>query len=76
MAAKEKRHKEEVKAWKKSLGEVNKEKIKMQKQFENKLGEELAVKNVEIKKVCDEKAELEEKVISLLDSLYSCNYCG
>ena len=48
----------------------------MQKQFENKLGEEVAVKNVEIKKVCDEKAELEEKVNSLLDSLYSCNYCG
>ena len=76
MAVKEKRHKEEVKAWKKSLGEANKEKIKMQQQFENKLGEEVAVKNVEIKKVCDEKAELEEKVNSLLDSLYSCNYCG
>ena len=48
----------------------------MQKPFEKKLGEEVAAKAVEIKRMCNEKVELEEKVNSLLDTLYGCNHCG
>jgi len=73
IAAIKEEHKKEVKAWKKSLGE---EKMNMQKQFEKKLREEVAAKDAEISKVCNEKVELEEKVNSLLDSLYGCNHCG
>ena len=72
----QKEHKEEAKAWKKSLEEANEEKMKMQKQLENKLDEEVAAKNDEIRKVTEEKVELERKVNDLLDSLYGCNYCG
>ena len=61
---------------KKSLGEANQEKMMMQKQFENKLIEEVTAKDAELRKVCNEKVELEEKVHSLLDSLYGCNHCG
>ena len=71
-----KEHKEEVKALKKSIGEANQEKTKMHKQFKNKLSEEIAVKDAEVRKVSNEKVELEEKVNSLLDTLYGCNYCG
>ena len=76
MTAIKKEHREEVKAWKKSLGEANQEKMKMQEQFENKLSEEVAAKDAEVRKVSNEKVEFEEKVQSLLDSLYGCNHCG
>lgn len=69
-------HKEEVKAWKKDLGEANKEKIKIQEKLEKKLIEEGAEKDAEIRKVSEEKKELEKKVNSLLDVLYGCEYCG
>ena len=75
-AAINKEHREEVKALKKSLGEANKGMVAMQKQFEKKLSEEVAEKEAEIRKVCNEKIELEEKVHNLLDSLYGCNHCG
>ena len=50
ISAIKKEHKEEVKVWKTSLGEANQEKLKMQKEFEKKLGEEVAAKAVEISK--------------------------
>ena len=48
----------------------------MQKQFDNKIREEVAAKDAEVRKVCDEKVALEEKVHTLLDSLYGYNHCG
>ena len=54
-----KEHKGEVKALKKSISEANQQKIKIQKQFENKLREEVAVKDDQVRKVSNEKVELE-----------------
>ena len=75
-AALKKEQKEEVKALKTSICQANKEKINMKKQFGNKLSEEVASKDAEVRKVSNEKVELEEKIHSQLDTLYGCNNCG
>ena len=76
-----KEHRNEVKAWKKDLGEANSQIVRGEKRLteENEKAiieaeKQLAVKDEELNVVSKEKQELEEKINSLLDVLYGC--CG
>ena len=79
-----KMHKDEVKSWKKKLGNERKSKIKLKKIIDetenkkcgNELEKQLAEKDSEINELTKEKIELEDKMNSLLDVLYGCCECG
>ena len=60
----------------KNLKEQSKTSFKDLESENNKLKEEVIEKDNELKKTMDEKANLQEKMESLLDLLYGCNQCG
>ena len=71
-----KEHRNEVKAWKKDLGEANSQIVRGEKRLTeenekaiNDFEKQLAVKDEELNVVSEEKQELEEKINSLLDVL-------
>ena len=78
-----KEHRNEVKAWKKDLGEAKSQIVRVERRLteENKKAindfeKQLGVKDEKLNVVSTEKQELEEKMNSLLDVLYGCCECG
>ena len=64
-------HRAEIKTLRKDQGEANNEIINLKKKIED-----LNAKDAELEEFKNANAGLEEKIISLLDTLYGCEECG